>query len=991
MCGLNGIYAYHDAASPIDSAELLRTRDHMVARGPDGEGEWTSADRRVGFGHRRLSIIDLTSAGAQPMANAENTLIVTFNGEIYNHRELRRDLEAKGYVFRSNSDTEVLLHLYAEKQESMVLDLRGMFAFAIWDSSRRRLFMARDPYGIKPLYYSDDGKTLRFASQVKALLAGGGVSTETDAAGIVGFYLFGSVPEPFTSHRHIHALQAGHFLTVAAGRTAAPRQYHSIAAIYADAEKAKSHQIAPEGRQVAIREALLDSVRHHLVSDVPVGAFLSAGIDSGALVGLMRDAGQSEIETVTLSFKEFEGSPNDEAPIAALVARTYGTHHHTRVVTKAEFKAELPRILAAMDQPSIDGINSWFVSKAAHELGLKVAVSGLGGDELFGGYPSFKDIPRWVRWLKAPSAVPGLGALIRHAVIALGPHRLGLSPKLAGLIQYGGNYAGAWYLRRGLYMPWELTDQLAPDLVSEGLARLEPIEQIEQALRPEPQQAFNRVATMEAALYMRNQLLRDTDWASMAHSLEVRTPLVDAHLLKRVAALGGPEPNMPAKGVLLAAPSVPLPNAVIERNKTGFAVPVERWRLGAQESMTSKPFAYSRDWAGYVAVKCFNNQAPSTSNDWEPTTQAFQPLKEKLRVLMLATDAHGGYGGIAQYNRDVIDAICGLDSVAEVVVLPRLMPESGFAHPAKSTYDLAGASSAKSFVTRSVVHAVGRYDFIYCAHINLLPVASMLARIRGVPLVLAIYGIDAWQRPESKIRGLGMSAVSLVVSISQVTLDRFRAWSGFPIDKCALMPNAIRQADFAIGTKENALAHCLGVAARPVILTFGRMVSFERYKGFDEVINAMPQLVKRIPDLVYVAAGDGNDRQRLEAKVEALGLGENVKFTGRVSEAEKADLYRLADAYVMPSTGEGFGFVVLEALACGIPVVASTADGTREAVRDGELGLLVDPKDLGALVEAIFEALARPKLILPGLEYFSFNNFEKRLATALARVVPIQI
>ena len=610
MCGLNGIFAYDDAATLIDPAELLRTRDHMAARGPDGKGEWRSADGRVGLGHRRLSIIDLTSGGAQPMTSADGALVVTFNGEIYNYRELRRDLKAKGCVFHSNSDTEVLLHLYADRQEAMVHDLRGMFAFALWDSRQHKMLLARDPYGIKPLYYSDYGKTLRFASQVKALLAGGGVPVEADAAGIVGFHLFGSVPEPLTVHRHIRALQAGHYLTVSAGESIKSRQYHSIASVYAEGEQASPHRALLGDRQAAIREALLDSVRHHLVSDVPVGAFLSAGVDSGALVGLMRDAGQSEIETVTLTFKEFEGSANDEAPIAAEVARTYGTRHTNRIVTKAEFQLELPKILDAMDQPSIDGINSWFVAKAAQERGLKVAISGLGGDELFGGYPAFQDIPRWVRWLKVPSAVPGFGKLFRRTAMSIGPHRFGLSPKFAGLVQFGGNYAGAWFLRRGLFMPWELSKVLNHDVWVEGLTRLDPVSLVAQALKPAPNLGFNRVATMEAALYMRNQLLRDTEWASMAHSLEVRTPLVDSTLLMRVAALAPPDANMHAKVELAAAPLIPLPRAVTERKKTGFAVPVAPWMSSAHVSAAQSPYAYIRDWACYVAAEQLKTTMP---------------------------------------------------------------------------------------------------------------------------------------------------------------------------------------------------------------------------------------------------------------------------------------------------------------------------------------------------------------------------------------------
>jgi asparagine synthase (glutamine-hydrolysing) len=599
MCGINGIFAY--AVNPVDRAELIRTRDYMAARGPDGKGEWVSGDGRVGFGHRRLSIIDLSDAGAQPMSNANGTLVITFNGEIYNHRDLRCGLQAKGYVFRSNSDTEVLLHLYAEKGAEMVHELRGMFAFAIWDLNRRELFLARDPYGIKPLYYADDGSAFRFASQVKALLAGGRIDSTCDPAGHVGFFLFGNLPEPLTLYQQIKAVPAGHVMSIGAAGSITLRRYHSIAEVYARAE-AMPQAPAGQARLAAAREALLDSVRYHLVADVPVGAFLSAGIDSGALVGLMRDAGQSEIETVTLAFEEFQGSANDEAPIAEEVARTYGTRHTTRLVTKAEFDADLPRILAAMDQPSIDGINTWFVSKAAAERGLKVAISGVGGDELLGGYPAFRDIPKWVGWLRLPAVVPGLGALARATMMTIGPARLNLSPKAVGLVEYGGSYAGAWYLRRGLYMPWELEGLLEPDIVREGLARFDPLAMVAAALAPMPREGFARVAAMEASLYMRNQLLRDTDWAAMAHSLEVRTPLADRALLTQIAALGPASLGTPAKHELALAPSAPLPAAVIRRKKTGFGVPVSRWISGEAVRHRIGAYGYARQWARHIAA-----------------------------------------------------------------------------------------------------------------------------------------------------------------------------------------------------------------------------------------------------------------------------------------------------------------------------------------------------------------------------------------------------
>jgi asparagine synthase (glutamine-hydrolysing) len=612
MCGIVGIYSYGSTARPVDHDELVRVRDHMAPRGPDDRGEWYSADGRVGFSHRRLSIIDLSSRGAQPMQSADGKLVVSFNGEIYNYQALRSRLEAKGYAFQSNSDTEVLLHLYAEVGHDMLRELRGMFAFGIWDEQQQSLLLARDPYGIKPLYYADDGSTLRFASQVKALMAGGGVSRDPDPAGWVGFYLFGSVPEPFTTYREVRALPAGSFVCIDQRGSGAPIQYYSIARTYSEAQEQPPEAVtANEETKALVRKALLDSVRHHLVADVPVGAFLSAGVDSGALVGLMHEAGQQDIQTVTLAFDEFRGTLNDETPEATAVADFYGTRHTTRVIGESEFRSDLPAIVAAMDQPTIDGINVWFVSKAAHELGLKVAISGLGGDELFGGYSSFRDLPSWVRWMAAPSSIPFLGQVLRRTFRRMRAEQWGLNPKSAGFVEYGGNYPGAYLLRRGLFMPWELPDVLGREVASEGLKRLDPIKHIAATLTPDPLQPFVRVATLESSLYMRNQLLRDTDWASMAHSLEVRVPLVDAVLLEKLATIGLGIGRRNNKSLLAEAPSRPVPHYTMRRHKTGFSVPIAKWIDRQQQSVISEwkrvPLLrsprchWSRRWAYAVA------------------------------------------------------------------------------------------------------------------------------------------------------------------------------------------------------------------------------------------------------------------------------------------------------------------------------------------------------------------------------------------------------
>lgn len=603
MCGLAGIFAYGRVAPAVHAAELTRIRDHMAARGPDGKATWIAPDGRAGLAHRRLSIIDLSERGAQPMHSADGKLCVTFNGEIYNYQALRTALEAKGHVFRSTSDTEVLLHLYAEKGEAMVGDLRGMFAFALWDAEKRGLLLVRDPFGIKPLYFADDGATIRFASQVKALLAGGGVPADPDTAGWAGFHLFGCVPDPFTTYRAIRALPRGSTMWIDASGPRPSRRYFHVAQIYREAES-EPQKLAAEDVQAAVRAAVLDSVRHHLVADVPVGAFLSAGVDSGALVGLMRDAGQSNIETVTLSFDEYRGKAADEGPLAGEVAARYGTRHTTRHVGEREFQDDLPRILAAMDQPSIDGINSWFVSKAARELGLKVAISGLGGDEIFGGYSSFREIPKLLRWMSVPARVPLLGKAVRQAVSRMTRLTPRIKPKSAGVIEYGGDYPGAFLLRRSVFMPWELGAVMGEDAARDGLERLHLMDFVANALTPQPRSAFGRIASLECELYMGNQLLRDTDWASMAHSLEVRVPLVDSELVKRIAPLTTAY-ALNGKELLGRSPTQPLPESIISRRKTGFSMPFESWIAHSpsfqQRGNGQLTAAWARRWACHLA------------------------------------------------------------------------------------------------------------------------------------------------------------------------------------------------------------------------------------------------------------------------------------------------------------------------------------------------------------------------------------------------------
>ena len=593
MCGINAIFAYRDATPAVDRDEVVATRECMHSRGPDAGAAWFSDDGRVGFGHRRLAIIDLSPGGAQPMHFG--ALSIVFNGEIYNYRELRVQLEARGRHFTTQSDTEVLLQLYDETQERMLDELRGMFAFSLWDGARRRMLIARDPYGIKPLYYADDKGTLRVASQVQALAASGNVSKQFDPAGAAGFFLRGTVPEPFTMYRAIRALPAGSYAYVDANGVREPVQYFSIAATLRDAVE-RGGSFSEEQRRDIVHDAVLESVRYHMVADVPVGAFLSAGIDSTAVVALARENGATDLQTMTLRFEEYRGRVNDEAPLAALVAQQYGVRHSIQELTLAAFRFELPRIFASMDQPSVDGLNSYFISKAAHDLGLKVAMSGTGGDELFGGYTSFRDIPRWMPVTRVIAHIPKLGDVVHRLNAALARRSRHISPKMGEIVRYGASYAGAYLVKRGRFLAAELPSLLGDEIAREGLARLDLLRLIERAVTPDPGNPFARVAALESSLYLRNQLLRDMDWASMAHSLEVRVPLVDAHLLRKVAPALVTRRER-GKQLLAAAPRPPLPVEVRQRRKTGFTLPIKEWLT--RESGDRVEFG-KRSWARKV-------------------------------------------------------------------------------------------------------------------------------------------------------------------------------------------------------------------------------------------------------------------------------------------------------------------------------------------------------------------------------------------------------
>ncbi|MFM8471669.1 MAG: asparagine synthase (glutamine-hydrolyzing), partial [Limisphaerales bacterium] len=515
MCGIAGILSSERLPEPV-AGRLPAMLQSLRHRGPDDAGTYRSPGGHAALAHARLSILDLSPAGHQPMSTPDGRLTIVFNGEIYNFQELRQPLIEQGVVFRSNSDTEVILRAYEAHGPACVEQLRGMCALALWDDREKTSLLARDPFGIKPLYYHEAGGRLAFASEVRALLASGLVSRELDAAGLHGYFRTGSVPEPRTLLRDARCLEAGHWAMWQAGRLQ-PRQYWKM--------HFAPEPVSPPDAVSRTRAALLDSVEHHFISDVPVGVFLSGGIDSTALVALARSAGRRELHTYSITFP---GAPNDEGALARKTAEHFGTRHQEWPLEAATGRELFGQFLRAMDQPSIDGLNTFSVAKFARDRGMKGVLSGMGGGELFGGYPSFRKVPQLARWsrrlqLLGPARA-GAQAMLRRA---------GRPPlrRLGELLGQPARLDTAYAALRGTFTAAEATT-LTRHYTREEVTEVAPAEEF--ATDPTPEDAVSR---LEMTRYLRNQLLRDSDVMSMTHGLELRVPVLDLPLMDALARI----------------------------------------------------------------------------------------------------------------------------------------------------------------------------------------------------------------------------------------------------------------------------------------------------------------------------------------------------------------------------------------------------------------------------------------------------------------------
>lgn len=567
MCGIAGIFGTEGLHDP--KAIMQRMTDALAHRGPDAQGCWQG--ETVVLGHRRLSIIDLSADGQQPMHSSDGRYTIVFNGEIYNYRDLRRTLEAEGRVFRTATDTEVLLQAYIHWGNSALDRLQGMFAFAVWDTHADQLFLARDRMGIKPLYLYQNDRQLVFASEIRALLATGLVPRLVDTDALVDHLRYQTVHAPRTLVRDVHLLPAGHWMLVSDQEVRQERWYDLVSSVSMTASDLSLQEIHRE-----VRDRLSRAVERRLVADVPFGAFLSGGIDSSAIVGLMSSMRSDPVHTFSVVFDEAEYS---EEHYADLVAERFRTEHTTIRLRPEDLLHALPDALAAMDHPSADGPNTYVVSKATKAAGVSMALSGLGGDEVFAGYPVFpRTLALWQRrWVtQFPRSLRGG---LSQLITALRPSVV--NDKFGELLRADSFSVDDTYPVSRLAM----LDQDLVRLLDRGTLPPNSVRAImKDLIRTDAGYALpflSQVSLGELGTYLQHVLLRDTDQMSMAHALEVRVPFLDHELVEFVLGVddGRKYPHTP-KQLLVASLGDLLPREIVDRPKMGFTLPWAIWMRG---------------------------------------------------------------------------------------------------------------------------------------------------------------------------------------------------------------------------------------------------------------------------------------------------------------------------------------------------------------------------------------------------------------------------
>jgi asparagine synthase (glutamine-hydrolysing) len=961
MCRIAGII------NPTFQKEVLQHHikgmcDLQAHGGPDGEGFYINKENHVTLGHRRLSLIDLSNAGHQPMQFQH--FHISFNGEIYNYLEIRSELSSLGHQFHSSSDTEVILHAYAQWGKLAFEKFNGMFAIAIYDEIKQELVLARDVAGVKPLYYYHQNNQFVFASEVKAFAASG-ILFKEDPNWKIYFLSFGFVPEPYTTLNQVISLAPGVALTY-------NLKNHQINLDQFD-QITFSNELSNEKEiYQLINSTLSDSVKRHLISDAPIGVFLSGGIDSSIISILAAQNATQQIQTLSVSFNEHD---YDESHFQKLIQNQINSKHTHYTITKNDYLAALPQLQNAFDQPSNDAINSWFITRCAKQNGLKAVLSGVGGDELFGGYPSFNRINTANHLRHLP---------LRIFKIADHLHE----DKLKKLVFLAENRTHADYLfLRGFYTPNTISKLLD---ATEGEIH-SALNQLKYDSPKNTTHPKNYVSWLEQNIYMRSQLLKDTDYMSMQHGIEVRVPFLDKDFLKLVHRI---HPEIKFKGkitkqLLVNSFKDILPKAVYERKKMGFTFPFQEWNKS--HPAINRIATHSNKQVAKLGQLFLANKLHWSRCFALLQIEKYLPKKDAL-FLTLKTFSHTG--GIEKVNRILMKA--GTDIQSEHLIR----------FHAKSLYD--DKPDEKYITKRRFEGFEGRLipfiyssvkkgiqcDVVMFSHINLAMVGLLIKFLNPkTKILLQAHGIEVWGK-QSLIKKLFLKNADLVLPVSQFTKSNLLKHQGLENEKCMVFHNSLdpyfnTDKNIAI---ENTLTERHQLNAKDCILvTLTRLVSTEKYKGYDKVIAALAQIKITNPNFKYLILGkyDESEYRRVTALIAKLDLSKQIILCGYIADEEISSYFNLANLFVMPSQKEGFGIVFIEAMACGLPVIAGNVDGSVDALMNGELGILINPNQEEELIEAIIHYQKHPLSHQPDLlkqlvnQNFGYpaykNNLEKLL------------
>lgn len=931
MCRIAGI------VSPKSNKDQLVYHIKNMANvqahgGPDGEGIYINEQSGLALGHRRLALIDLSSAGHQPMHSPDELLTIVFNGEIYNYLELKTQLQQAGYLFRTQTDTEVILVAYQHWGTAAFKKFNGMFAIALFDKKINKLFLIRDVAGIKPLYYMATNEGLVFASEVKAFYKSG-FRCDDNHDWKIYFLSFGFIPEPFTTLKDVYQLKPGYFITYDLKHlTYTETQFESL--IFTEEITDRKEAISK------IRYELNASVDRHLISDAPIGVFLSGGIDSSLIALLASKNKKQNLKTLSVTFNERD---YNEESYQQTISKIIGGKHKNYRVTEKDYLDAIPTIRDAYDQPSGDAINTWFITRCAKEEGLKAVLSGIGGDELFGGYPTFKR----VKYLNMLRQLPiGLFQLADHLS----------EERLRKLVYLQNDHINNDYLAlRGFYTP-KIICKLIDSTEEEVKACLK---NFKYAIKPQQLAIGNYASWLEQNIYMRSQLLKDTDYMSMSHGVEVRLPFLDKDFLKLCHSISPKVKFAGSLGKKLLIDSFHdiLPISVWKRKKMGFTFPFQEWNKHHPE--INKITNHPNKIVANLGQSFLKNKLHWSRCFSLLQIEKYLPLKD---VLLLTLKSFCQTGGIEKVNRILMKV--GTDLGKNHLIRFNTMdayddlPNSKYISPNRFK---GFKGNIIYFIWKASLKGC-KCDAVILSHINSAWVGIIIKTLSPKTKIYVLaHGIEVWRKLSYHKKYL-LHIADYILPVSAYTKDILVTKDEINPSKCIILNNCIDpyfNSEFKEDIRLKIEKETGFNKNHQILLTLTRLSSSDKYKGYDQVIYAVSIIRKTNPNIRYIIAGkyDEQEYNRINLLIAHYDVANEVKLAGFIKNEEVSTYFALADIFVMPSKKEGFGIVFIEAMACGLAVIGGNQDGSLDALRHGEMGTLINPDNNEELIQAITDNL----------------------------------